>query len=156
MAEYLAGVVIMSAILGLISYASYPSGSERATKFAVSVLLLYTALMPAFSLISKLSSVDIDSIIENGYAPDFDQGGEYIEVAEESFKSGISKLIFTKYGVPEENIEVFVFGFNFESMRADSIKVILSGSGAFADFRGIEEYITEQGLGKCEVVISFG
>ena len=96
MAEYLVSVVVMSSLLGLLSYASYPSGSERTAKFAVSVLLLYTALMPAFSLLSRLSSMDIENIIDSEDIGDFQEGGEYLEVAEEAFKAGISKLIFTK------------------------------------------------------------
>lgn len=156
MGEYLIPVVVMSAVLGIISFVSYPTASEKTVKFAATVLLLYTALTPIFSFVSKLTSEDIKD-----YIGDFEQNGsqtegEYAKVAEEAFKEGISQLLFTKYGIEKENADIYIFGFDFGNMRAEKIKIVLSNAGAFSDFRGIEEYITESGLGECEVNIKIG
>ena len=156
MGEYLGSVVVMSAILGIISYVSYPSGSEKTVRFAASVLLLYTALTPLLGFVSKITSDDISSLIGDFDYKDEVGDGEYIIVAENAFKEGISKLLFAKYGINEEDSEVFVFGFDFENMRAEKIKIQLSGGGSTADFRGIENYITESGLGECEVNLKIG
>ena len=85
-----------------------------------------------------------------------EENGEYKEVAEAAFKEGISKLLFTKYGIEPESAEVIVEGFDFENMRCERIKIILYGSSFLADFRAVEEYITESGLGECEVCLSIG
>ena len=39
---------------------------------------------------------------------------------------------------------------------AEKIEITLSGYGAFADFRSIENYIEEAELGECEVKIHIG
>lgn len=145
----------MSALLGIISYLSYQDGSDSTMRLAASVLLIYTALTPVMSFISDGKGGKIDAIFESDIGQNFDGGEEYIEVAEDAFKDGISKLIFTKYGVNEEDSEIFVFGFDFEKMRAERICVVLRGVGALSDLRGIESYINGLGLGKCEVTVSF-
>ena len=156
MGEYLGAVVVMSAILGLISYISYPGGSENTVKFAASVLLLYTALTPLLGFAGKITNGNFDNLLGN-----FESGGaamddKYIEVAESAFKDGIFELLDTRFSVDKENAEVFIFGFDFRSMKAEKIKILLFGNGAVADFRGIEEYITESGLGECEVNVRIG
>ena len=153
--EYLGAVVVMSAILGLISYISYPTGSESTVKFAASVLLLYTALTPLLGFADKITNGNFD-IILGSFDDGIQIGDEYIEVAESAFKDGIFELLDTRFSVDKENAEVFVFGFDFRSMRAEKIKILLFGSGAVADFRGIENYITESGLGECEVNVRIG
>ena len=156
MGEYLVPVVVMSAVLGIISFVSYPTASEKTVKFAASVLLLYTALTPLLTFVSGLADGDINDLIGGFEQKLPENDAEYEKVAEEAFKEGISKLLFTKYGIKEENFEVYVFGFNFSEMRAEKIKILLLNQGVLSDFRGIEEYITESGLGECEVSIRFG
>ena len=156
MYDYLVSVLVISSLLGLITYLSYPGASERTTKFAVSVLLIYTVMTPILTFISEFSGADAQDILENikGEIPDGDK--EYISVSEEAIKSAIKKLIFSEYGIPEENIQVNVFGFDFERMRAEKINVILSGKGALSDYRSIERFVSELNIGVCEVMIEFG
>ena len=156
LAEYVVSVVVMSAILGFTAYASYPESDSKATKFAASVLLLYVAVMPLGKLISELGKegFDLDGLI--GTVPEIEEDGEYAEAAEKAFKEGISKLLFTEYGINPENASIKTVGFDFKTMRCKKIKITLYDSGALANFRGIEEYITESGLGECEVYLSFG
>lgn len=160
MREYLVSVIVMSSLLGLISYLSYPGSSEKSMKFAVAVLLVYTAMTPIATFVSAFSEEEVqdfvqnvrDEINENQYG----DKGEYVRVSEEAIKSGISKLIFTEYGIAEENIEVHILGFDFEKMKAKKISVILSGKAALSDYRSIENFVSELGIGKCEVNIEFG
>ena len=156
MAEYLVSVVVMSLTLGFITYASYSSSSTRAVKFAASVLLLYTVLTPMAALIGTLDESSFDSFFGDTGGTESEEQGAYLEVAEESFKDGICKLLFTKYGIEAGNVDVVVYGFDFKSMSAEKVKIILSGSDIFADWRGIGAYISECGLGECEVVLDFG
>jgi len=156
LAEYLISVVMMSFVLGIISFVSYPSQSEKAAKFSSSVLLLYTAIIPIMSLAQGLSEGDLKfNFSDTGGSVDM-ESEEYIEVAEKAFEDGISKLLFAKYNLSSEEAEVSVYGFEFDRMRAERIKIVLSGKGILSDYRGIASYITESGLGTCEVAFDFG
>lgn len=156
MAEYLISVVVMSAILGFVAYASYPDSASKASKFASSVLLLYVAAAPMGELVSWLGDGEFYTSELIGSVPEISEGGEYVEVAEEAFKEGICKLLFTEYGVKPENVSIRTEGFDFKTMRCKKIKITLYDRGALADFRKIEEYISESGLGECEVNLSIG
>ncbi len=156
MGEYLGSVVVMSAILGLISYVSYPSGSEKTVKFAASVLLLYTALTPVLGFATKITSGDTDGFFDGIDIENIETDDEYLKVAEAAFKEGVFELLASEFSVDKENAEVFVIDFDFRNMRAKKIKILLFGNGAVADFRRIEEYITESGLGECEVNVRIG
>ena len=155
MGEYLGAVVAMSAVLGVISYVSYPSGCERSVKFALTVLLLFCAMTPILGFASEIIGADVGGILSGIEGGNVNDSGESEKTAEEAFKEGICKLLFTKFKIDEGDVEVYVFNFDFKAMRAGKIKILLSGRGAGADFRGIEEYITECGLGECEVIVLF-
>ena len=159
MVEYLVSVIAVSASLGFITYLSYPGASERAVKFAVSVLLIYTVATPILSFVLDFSeggALEFIEEIKEKTDEELSTNNEYLKVTEEALKDGISKLIFTEYGVSEENIEVYIFNFDFEKMRAGKINVVLSGKGALADTRGMEEYLNKLNIGKCEVKIRLG
>ena len=151
MVEYLIAACIMAVVIGIASYISYPGASERTVKLCTSVIFLCALLSPIAPLLEGLPlyEVDFDGLLEDTGV----SGGEYKQVAEEAFADGIRQLLFTKYGLNEGDVRVLVTGFEFEKMRAERINIILSGKGALADWRGIEEYITEAGLGECEVTI---
>lgn len=150
----------MSSLLGLISYLSYPGASEKAVKFAVSLLLIYTSITPVLAFVRNFSDdalTDFVEEIKDNANEKLDSGNEeYLLVSEEALKEGICKLIFTEYGIPAENIEVYIHGFDFEKMRAERISILLSGKGALSDSRSIENLVNELGIGECEVNIEFG
>ena len=132
------------------------SSSERLVRLASSVILLYVMLVPIASLVGS-GGFDISDIIGGITIPDTPSGdGAYTEVAKEAFVSGIKELVSEKYGIAKSDISVLVYGFDFESMRAEKIKIALSGKGALSDWRSIASYITGEGLGKCEVNIVIG
>ena len=159
MAEYFVSVTVVSAFLGLLSYLSYPSASDKTVRFASSVLLLYTVAMPIGTLISGISDgsvkTEIDGIIDSA-GSNVTDSGEYKKVAEEAFREGIKKLITDKYGVSGDKVDVYVFGYDFENMRADKINVVMKGKAALKDFHAIEDYLNGLNMGKCEVKSEFG
>ncbi len=154
MAEYFISALIVSGVLSFITYLSYRSNTGGEMKLAVSILLLYTLATPILSFVSEgappwqMPSLDGDDL-------DFSDG-EYQRVAEEAFCLGVKHLIAQKYGADEEDMDVTVRGFSFTDMRAERINVYLFGKASVLDFRGIQNYITEQGLGECEVFIDLG
>jgi len=156
LADFAISVVVMSAILAFTSYASYPTSSGGAAKFAASVLLLYVVTNPLGEIISAVADGGLDFSHTLDTVPEIGEDGEYVKVAEEAFEEGISKLLFTKYGIKPENAHIQTEGFDFQGMRCEKIKITLFDAGMLADFRAIEEYISESGLGDCEVSLSFG
>ena len=159
MAEYFVSVTVISAFLGLLSYLSYPTVSDKTVKFASSVLLLYTVAMPIGAFVSDLSDgsvkIEIDEIID-GLGETVIEDAEYKKVAEEAFREGIEKLIRDKYGVGSNMMDVYIYGYDFENMSAERITVIMKGTAVLKDFRLIEDYLNGLNLGKCEVKSQIG
>ena len=152
MGEYLFSVVLTSALLGVLSYASYPSvHSERSMKVASSVLLLYVVINPVFSLVENLSYDGIEDFF-GSVTGDFNMDeSQMAEASEQAFANGIATLLQQEFGADKDFVKVSVFGFDFKNMKAEKIKITLSGKSAFLDWRRIEDYITRMGLGDCEV-----
>ena len=156
MVEYVISVVVLTSIVGLLGYLSYPSVSERTMRFASSVLIIYAVIVPALGLASHAGDSLTDIIEEIRNESDVGGEGDYIGVAQEAMAEGIRQAIAVKFNMKVENLYVSVEGLDFESMKAERIRVILSGENALGDFRRIEEYTRSLGLGECEVELDFG
>ena len=152
MTEYARGVFAICAVVSVCSLFVYGEKKDFATRLALSTLVVYAALMPIFSL---LSSSDLDASFDY----EFDVGEyseDYLEVAEKAFCEGIRRLVVEKYALDADGVFVLCEGFEFKDMRADRIRIILSGSAAFCDYKSIEKYINEQGIGVCSAEIEIG
>ena len=154
--EYLVSVIVFSAAIGFVSFLAYPGKSEKTIRFATALLLLYMVLAPVFILLSSYKDEGLEDIFNTKLETDGLENGEYLEVAENAFKEGIAKLLSEKYGARADEMNIFVYGFDFKSMRCERIKIVLFGKSAFLDARGMGAYITSEGLGKCEVDIRLG
>ena len=155
MGEYIIGVVAASVMLGGVGALAYPGSSEKIVKSAVAVLLLYCVAVPGVKLIDGLSEFDF-SYFE---LPSFEgviSGGEYESVSKEAFALGVEKLVMEKYNISTEEISVSIEGFDFQNMRAEKIKILLSGGAVAKDYFAIEQYVRDAGLGECEVNIRIG
>ena len=146
MGEYLFSAFALSLIFSLMSYLSYSVPSERALRCVRGILLLYLLLLPLSSLTLKLGELDFSY-------PQADFIGENLteDTAEEAFSEGIRALVAERCNIAEKNVSVRVFGFDFSAMRAERVMVFLSGAGALADWRTLENYLDSLGLGDCEV-----
>ena len=152
---YLVSVIMVSSLVALATYFSYGSTESRAVKVAMSIIVLYTVASPIVTAIDGFSDISFDGVID---IEDIVGIGdtECAEVAEDAFCDGIRAAVAERYGLNIEEIRARVSGFDFERMRAERVTVILSGNAAFSDHRAIAEYITEAGLGECEVKIEIG
>lgn len=153
LAEYAASLVSLAALAALAGLVSYSGGEDRGHRFAISVILLYAAIVPLVPLVSELSNIDF-SDITGSELPEL-SGGAYLEKSEEAFEEGIRRLVSEKWGVDETKIIVSVSGFDFETMTARKIKITLLGKGVGIDFREVKKYIENNGLGECEVGYAF-
>lgn len=154
MIAYVSSVVVATAIVALGGFIAYSEdgGVSRTLRSALSLLLLYTVAAPVVTLVVDLGDVSIDYIIDYDSPPDVDDP-EYYRVAEEAFCDGICRLVCDEYLLNGADVTVRAFDFDFKSMSARKIKIILKGSAAYADARGITATVTDAGLGECEVEI---
>lgn len=147
MTDYLFSLFGLCALLGALSLIHYnPDGAERR---ASRVLFAAALVLPLIDAVISLGSLSLPSI------PDT-EGGEYIEVAEAAFSDGIARAVAERFSIPRDSISVVPTGFDFRRMRAEKIKITLSGIAALADGRAIREFIEGCGLGECEVKIRVG
>lgn len=154
MAEYFGALISIATLAALGELVAYKQGGDRAHRFAVSVVLLYTALVPLVSFASSLGETDFFELIDMGEAPTL-EGGAYVELSEEAFKLGIERLIADRWSLEESSVVVSCVGFDFSSMRAEKISVVLLKGGALVDRRAVERYVESVGLGECEVSYGF-
>lgn len=148
MTLYFAQVFAVSALLGLLSAVSFDK-NNKVYRFAFSVLLLYVVILP-------LGDISVEDFELDNITSDYEDVGEYEEVARDAFVSGIRRLVSDKYSLKEENVRVLIEGFDFQNMKAEKIRIILSGGAVFSDYKSIERYINETNIGECTVEIEIG
>ncbi len=153
MGKYLYDILIFSSVAGIVSKLAYNGKGEKAVRFSASILILAVILAPLVSGEFKLKDLDIKEYISS-QKPDIDTEGAYLESAEKAFCSGVKELLSEKYGISAENLDVRLENFNFSSMSAERIIIILKKGALAADFRAIENYVRNLGLGDCVVEMS--
>ncbi len=151
MTEYAITVFAICAIVGVLSLISY--GSGKAESLSLSIITLFVIASP---IVSAAGSFDIDGWLSSIGSPDYEVDSEYGAVLEESFAEGIALAVADKFSLNKEDIRVRVWGFDPENMRADNIKIILSGRAALADYKAVESYIDRLEMGECSVEIEIG
>ena len=151
MSEYAVCVFVISALVGLLSHISY-KGKGDPSRIALAIILIYVVISPVADLVRE---VDGELFAEQNYYSSL-IGDEYAGVAEQAFAGGILTAVADEFSLDEENIRVELYGFEFEKMRAERIRIVLSGRAALADRKGIEKYINRLERGVCECEIEIG
>ena len=137
------------AVVSVLSLVSYKQG-DGMRKFAFSVLRFATVAAP---LVTAVREIKLPSDIPDAVFGDY--GELYAEVAEEAFRDGLLRDVCSRFGISTGAAELSLYGFDFEKMTAERVKITLSGSAAIADTRAIKEYIVGLGISECEVKITF-
>ena len=127
MNEYAASVFVISSIVGLLSHLSY-NGKSDPSRIAMAVILLYVVVAPIADLVSQSDGSIFDVNYDESIVDE-----DYEIVAEEAFDKGILSAVADKFSLNKENLRVEIYGFDFENMRAERIRVILSGKAVLAD-----------------------
>ena len=150
MSVYLTTLVATSALVGICSFLSFSEGEDKGLRVASSVILVYALSLPLVTLFKE--EINFEAL--GGDYPDISfLDTEFSKSAEQSFADGVEAMLTEKFSLSPDNVEIVLFGFDTKSMRAEKIKVILTGSSVFADARGIEAAVSCAGLGECEVEI---
>ena len=148
MREYALSVFGMCALLGALSLIHY--NKNCAEKSAVRVLFAASLILPLLN-----TAVAFDGIIPS--LPPYSQGeGEYTGVLEQAFSDGVRRAVCERFSLSEESVLVEVGGFDMSEMRAEKIKITLTGLSITADRRAIRKYVEGEDLGECEVTLSVG
>ncbi len=153
MKGYLVGVVAVAALVSLASLFLKGKETERTAKIAFGLILLCEMLLP----LSELLPTVWEKLGGEISVPGAEEGTPlYEETGERAFADGIARAVSEKFGIPREQIDVRLENFDFPSMRAEKIFLTLRGRGALSDPKTVERYITESGLGDCEVNFEIG
>lgn len=142
-------ICLVGGVLSLISHRSFSS----AQRFVFGVILLYVALSPTVELARKIDPDDITNVFDTTVqTPEY----SFESVAEQGFGDGIIMAVSDEFSLDKKDIRINIDGFDFENMRADRIRLVLSGSAAFSDYRAVESYVNKMNAGECVVEIEIG
>jgi hypothetical protein len=149
--EYIASLICAAAILAVLSVLSYKYDSDAGRRAAFAVLIIWITLVPLAKHINKneISFPTFDTDMS-------EYKEEYKSVAENAFTDGVKAMICEKFSLESDLVDVRVYGFDFEKMKAERIKVLLSGKAAAASYKDIEEYVEDSRLGECDAEIEIG
>lgn len=148
MKEYLGFMVGMTLLSSLASFASYKLSDKR-LRFGIGIVFLCAVSAPLISVLRGIEDIKID--FSQGMAENL-----YEQTAKEALCAGLSQSIGEEFSLSKNEVSVICYGFSLEEMRAERIKVILSGGAAFADRTAIRAFVEGGGFGECEVIYGFG
>ena len=149
MTEYLFSLFGMCALLGALSLIHY--GNDGREKNASRILFAAALILPLFDAFHSFEGALPE------LPPYEDTGtGEYIEVARVAFEDGIAGLVCERFSLSAGEVKVESTGFSFADMRAEKIKITLSGRAILADRGAIRRLVEGYELGECEVRIGVG
>lgn len=151
MSGYALGVFAICLVGGAFTLLSH--GSGRAERVVIGIVTLYIIISP---LADGLSDFDVDRWLESLRGEGVEVSPEYEEVLEQSFSEGLKNAVAEKFSLKRDNIRVSLSGFDVEKMRAERIRISLSGAAALADYKAVEKYINGLDVGECELEIEIG
>lgn len=151
MSEYAISVFAICLVGGICLMLSH--GQGKAESLAVGIIILWVILSP---LGESLSYFDPDGWLDGIEIPDYESESELGAVIEDAFAKGIGRAVAERFSLDTENIRVRLYGFDKDNLRAEKIRIILSGRAALADYKAVEKYIDEMDLGECDVEIEIG
>ena len=151
MSGYALGVFAICLVGGVLTLLSY--GSAVSERVVIGIVTLYIIISP---LASGLSDFNLDGWLESLKGENIQVAPEYEGVIEESFADGVARAVAEKFSLDKENIRVSLSGFDFSNLRAEKIRISLSGRAALADYKAVEKYVNGLELGECDVEIEIG
>ena len=152
MTGYLAGLIAVSSLVGICSYLSFGEG-DGFMRTATSLILVYVVISPFLTLVNESEELrPYDFKIED-FESTLDDT-QFGKNAEEAFADGVRRAVSEHFMLSENNVRVVLIEFDSNNMRAEKIKILLSGKAVLADSRAIASYVYESGLGECEVELS--
>lgn len=151
MREYVVSIVACAVLVAIGGLICHGGATSSAATSAMSLVLLYTVIVPLITALPEVGGFDIRSYLADFKVDISEEDSSYYETVENSFADGIEKMVCEEFSLSDEEVRVKVFGFDVQKLNAEKIKIILSGGAASADYRSIAAEVEEAGLGECEV-----
>ena len=151
MSKYAIGVFAVCLISGVATLLSHSSG--RMEKVAIGIISLYIIIAP---VAAEFQSFDLNGWLSSLGGGDYEIDSEHSAILEDAFAEGVSAALSDKFSFDRNDVRVRVYGFDSKNLRAERIRIILSGTAALCDYKAVERYIGGLGLGECEVEIEIG
>ena len=145
MSGYMLSVYLTAAVTGILSLALYREGGDKATKFALGVLVAYAVVMPLADVTGGIFERPEILLPDS---PELNDSA-VSEAAKAAFEEGIERLVKEEFSLGDGTVTVVMDGFLLTEMRAEKIRVYLSGKGVFVDARAVERLINKYGFGEC-------
>ena len=152
MSEYLSGLIVISALVGISSYVSYSDDKDKILRTATSLLVVGVIITPIITVVREAEKIEMEGASLEEYLTDIDDS-EYGKSVKQAFEEGVKKFVCQTFSLNASDVRVVALNFDALTMKAEKIKVILYGSAAYADARSIAYEISSAELGKCEVEI---
>ena len=149
MTELFVSVFLASVIIGIATQLIHSRHRGQVSAFSLGAIFLFVLVsaIPSFAPVE----LDIESLL-----PDGESEGEYYYVTRDAVCEGIAKAVADKFGFSEDNVSVELINFDFDNMRCDTVVVTLGGTAALGDYRRVEEFVREIGIGECRVDVQIG
>ena len=121
-------------------------GGVTAFSYGAMLLFVIVSFFP--------SDIRLDFNIQQ-ITPDVD-AGEYYYTTLEACEEGIRRAISEELSLPIDGISVVLSGFEIEKMSAECVMVTLSGTAALGDYKRVERFVNEIGMGRCVLDVQIG
>lgn len=148
---YALSVFAICLIGGALTLLSHGSGMGE--RLAIGIVTLYIIISP---LAEGLSDFNLDRFIDSLQGESVQVAPGHEGVIEDAFSDGVARAVAERFSLDRENIRVSLRNFDIENMRAEKIRLTLSGSAALADYKAVEKYVNSLDLGECDVEIEIG
>jgi len=152
MSEYLISLVLISALVGISSYLSFSGSGDKMLRAVSSLLVVYVIFTPVVALVEGLEEFESNEYEIEEFLPSIDES-EFGKNAKAAFEDGVERFVCEKFSFEEDEVKVAAFEFDSVTMKAEKIKIILSGMAVYADARAVSYAVSSAGLGECEVEI---
>ena len=156
MSGYVISVMAATLVVALGGLVSYGGATARTSRAAMGIVLLYTVTLPIISVTGSLSDLLSEDYFDNIKVEYEADGTLFYEQTASAFSEGVAKFVCTEYDLAPCDVAVSVRSLEVETMRAEKIIIILSGSAVSADARSIVHAVENAGLGECEVRVDLG
>lgn len=133
----LLGFLVVSSVFSLLTLSEK---GRRSVALASSVLLFYLTVSFAGSLIGEIREFDLNAYLD-GLTLEAGDDKIYVEISENGYCEGIKKMVASEFSLSDFDLEVTVDGFDFESLSASRVKILLKNRAIYADNRAIAEYV---------------
>lgn len=150
-------IIIGSTICAKILKFTLPKGNPISKYLFIFLNLCITAslILPIVEVINLVSELEIpkyeESAIENDYSEIFEE--EISEILYPSVEEYISKTLYEKFHINNENCEIFIrFNTSGDVISLEQILIFLKGEAVFADTGAISLYFEERFL--CPIDVS--